>query len=88
MWIGKDEINSLMRRAEIGLEFKDQDVSDEDHPDNLKVYNPLSPEELKFYHQTNSFALLSRICYVNNSYHSPFRLLELVSLSSQRRLHS
>lgn len=62
MWIGKDEINSLMRRAEIGLEFKDQDVTDEDQPDNPKVYNLLSPEELEFYHQTYSFALLSRIC--------------------------
>lgn len=23
MWVGKDEINSLMRRADIGLVFKD-----------------------------------------------------------------
>lgn len=50
MWIGKIEINSLMRKADMGLKFKDKMDLDEDEIEEPMVYTPSSPGDLDFYH--------------------------------------
>lgn len=50
MWISKEDVNSLMRRADIGIEFKDKTHHDEDDEKDPMIFPPLSPGDLDFYH--------------------------------------